>query len=135
MMCMFNTDFKKMISSCLKEALQAENLETSLEKTSNKIASFYRTQSCGLQKAMAKGGNISPGSGRDSLTQWERIEYQKGYAVFLQNFSSVPKQRKGRINRPFQDDYHHPKIINSGGARHRRNFCRKHTTRPSLSCI
>jgi hypothetical protein len=96
-MCMFNTDFKKMISSCLKEALQAENLETSLEKTSNKIASFYPDTKLWFAKSYGKRWEYIAGSGRDSLTQWERIEYQKGYAVFLQNFSSVPKQEKDEL--------------------------------------
>ncbi|MDD3840650.1 MAG: hypothetical protein PHP06_08790 [Clostridia bacterium] len=91
---MFDDDFKKMTVHCFQEALQAEDLETSFKNISNIITSFYSGTKLWFAKSFGKRWSYFAGSGQDSLIQWEKIEYQKGYAVFLQNFISVPKEEK-----------------------------------------
>lgn len=93
-MCMFDSKFKDMLVFCLKEALRAESLESSLKKSSEIITSFYPNTKLWFAKRFGKRWSFITGAGADSFTSSQKVEYLEGHAVFLQNFSFKQKKEQ-----------------------------------------
>lgn len=91
---MFSDKFKEMLVSCLTEAMDAEDLKSALEKSSKIITAFYPNTKLWFAKSFGKRWCFLAGAGTDSFIQPQRIEYQDGYAAFLQNFSFKCEEEK-----------------------------------------
>jgi len=91
---MFSDEFKEMVSSCIAESFRCENLKSALEKSAKIITEFYPDTKLWFAKSFGKRWCFLAGAGTDSFIQPQRIEYQDGYAAFLQNFSFAHEDEK-----------------------------------------
>ncbi|NLU09899.1 MAG: hypothetical protein GXW90_02960 [Tepidanaerobacter acetatoxydans] len=101
-MYMFDDKFKDMIVSCLTEALDAEDLKSALEKSSKIITAFYPNTKLWFTKSFGKRWSFIAGAGVDSFIEPQRIEYQDGYAAFLQNFTFKQEEEKAVLTDLFR---------------------------------
>jgi hypothetical protein len=99
---MFRADFKELLRQNLKDALDAPNLKSSLQKMAEAVSKFYPGTKIWFTRRFGKRWSYIAGAGEETYNPPEKIIYLDDYAVFLQNFKDIYFEEKAALSDLFK---------------------------------
>lgn len=101
-MYMFRTDFKELLRQSLKDALDAPDLKSSLQKMAEMVSEFYPGTKIWFARRFGKRWSYIAGAGKETYNPPEKIVYFNDYAIFLQNFNDISSEEKAILSDLFR---------------------------------